>query len=223
MSQPDKWTQPDSCEYPDPLPRRKPGRPPFQWTDDIKAEILARIAAGETLRQVCRDEHMPEQTIVYELRARDREFAVAYARARDAQLEAWEDEILDIANDGTNDWVDREVARGRIERQVDREHIERSKLRCDQKRWIMSKRAPQRYGDAMRIEGELGLKAVIKAEPMSAEDWAKKHGAKIIDAAPTLAIPGALGKLTAPVRDDVDRQGDEDEPFAPDPGKRKIR
>jgi hypothetical protein len=218
MSQPGKWTQPDGYEYPEPLPRRKPGRPPFPWTDDLKAEILARIAAGETLRQVCRDDRMPEQTIVYELRARDREFAVAYARARDAQLEAWEDEILDIAENGSNDWIDREVARGRIERVVDREAIERSKLRCDQRKWIMSKRAPARYGDLVRLEGELAVKGVIKAEPMSAEDWAKKHGATIIEATPIRPVPGAISS-PPPCRDEP-KFGPA---FTPDPGKRKIR
>jgi hypothetical protein len=205
-------------------PGRKAGGKPFHWTEELKDEICRRIAEGETLRQICRDRHMPNHVVVYELRACDRAFGTAYARARDAQLESWEDELLDIAQDGTNDWVEREVARGRIERVLDREHYERSKLRCDILRWTMSKRAPQRYGDAMRIEGELTARAVIKAEPMSAEDWAKKHGANIIDATPLPAISGALGKPLQP-SSSTDIVKDEDEAdlsFVPDPGKRRI-
>jgi hypothetical protein len=161
---------------------------------------------------------MPSHVTVYEMRAADRGFATAYARARDAQLEAWEDELLDIAEDGSNDWIDREVARGRMERQPDREHIERSKLRCDQRKWLMSKRAPQRYGDLLRLEGELTARAVIKAEPMSAEDWAKKHGATVIEATSIRPVPGAIGS-SPPCRDEP-----KFEPaFTPDPGKREIR
>jgi hypothetical protein len=201
-----------------PPDRRDRGRPEFRWSDDIETEILDRITKGETLRQICRDEHMPSTFTVYKMRSNRPDFARAYARARDAQLEAWEDELLDIAEDGTTDWVDREVARGRIERQPDREHIERSKLRIDAKKWIMSKRAPQRYGDALRIEGEMTHKAVIKAEPMSAEDWAKKHGATVIEAQPVEAIPGVIGRGPEP----APARQDEPPAFTPDPGKGRI-
>jgi hypothetical protein len=174
---------------------RNPLNPRFKWTDELKQELLDRNAAGETCAQICRDDHMPEPLAVYKLRTADASFALRYAQARDAQLESWEDEIVDISSDGRNDWLEREFKSGRIEKVLDREHFERSRLRVDAKKWIMAKRNPARYGDAMRIEGDMGPRAIIKPEPLSPAAWAEKHGGVIIDqtvAKP--AIPGAIGR-----------------------------
>jgi hypothetical protein len=194
-------------------------RPRFPWTNDLKDEILGRIAKGETLRQIVRGKHMPSDFEIYELRRADAAFALSYAQARDQQLEVWEDELIDIAENGRNDWMEREMRSGRMERTLDREHFERSRLRVDARKWIMAKRAPQRYGDAMRIESDMGPRAIIKPEPLSPAAWAEKFGATIIDARAVKAVPSAIGE--APRRqygpDDAEVE------IAPrDPGKRQI-
>ena len=51
---------------------RKTGRP-SKYTPELAAEIARRLSDGEPLRQICRDEHMPHWTNIYEWMARDQE------------------------------------------------------------------------------------------------------------------------------------------------------
>lgn len=59
-------------------------------------------------------------------------------------MDAMADEILVIADDGTGDsWTDDDgVVR------TNHDVIARSKLRVDTRKWLMSKLAPKKYGDA---------------------------------------------------------------------------
>lgn len=85
------------------------------------------------------------------------EFVQQYARARDAQADALVDESLDIADDGSNDWMERRseaekgagVNTGWV---LNGEHVQRSKLRVEQRRWAASRLAPKRYGDKVMQE-----------------------------------------------------------------------
>jgi len=59
-----------------------------------------------------------------------------------------EDEFLEIADDGRNDWVEQRNAQGEvIGWEVNGEHIQRSRARLETRKWLMSKRAPRKYGD----------------------------------------------------------------------------
>lgn len=61
------------------------------------------------------------------------------------------EEILEIADDGTNDWMMRQGENGvALEPIVDHEHISRSKLRVDARKWLMAKMQPKKYGDYVR-------------------------------------------------------------------------
>ena len=76
---------------------KKTGRP-SKHTAEIAAEICERLSTGETMRQICRDEHMPHWTQVYEWLARDDSLSLRVARAREAGFDALAEEALDIAN-----------------------------------------------------------------------------------------------------------------------------
>jgi hypothetical protein len=68
------------------------------FTPELAAEICERIARGEPLRQICRDEHMPAFQRVYEWLAEDNDFAGRFARARDVGFDAIAAEALEIAD-----------------------------------------------------------------------------------------------------------------------------
>jgi hypothetical protein len=122
------------------------------YTPALADEICERIAAGETLKEICRDAHMPDEKTVRTWALEDREgFSPRYARARDLQLERWADELVEISDDGRNDWMERNG-----ETVVDHEHIQRSKLRSDNRKWLLSKLRPDRYGDRMEHVGAGG-------------------------------------------------------------------
>ena len=61
------------------------------------------------------------------------------------------DELLEIADDGRNDWMQR---RGNDERggcELNGEHIQRSRVRIDTRKWLLSKMLPKVYGDKSEV------------------------------------------------------------------------
>lgn len=122
--------------------------------------ILERLSRGESLLQIERDEGMPSIQRMIEWARSDR-WAEAYARARELGYTVEGERLLDIADNSQNDWVDREVASGRVERVLDREHMERTKLRIDTRKWILAKMLPRVYGDRVQLEGRLEVLAAF--------------------------------------------------------------
>lgn len=123
-----------------------------KFNETVADLICGRMAEGETLRQVCRDPAMPARSTVYRWLSRNPSFADHYARAREALVESWADEIIDIADDGTTDYVIKKGRNGAEYEAVDQEHIQRSRLRVDARRWLLSKLNPGQYGDHMEVE-----------------------------------------------------------------------
>ena len=122
------------------------GRPSI-YSEDLANEICRRLADGESTRQICRDDHMPAMSQIY-IWQRDRaDFQKRYAEAREIWLEHLAHEILDIGDDSQNDWMDRETRSGRIQRQPDRELTQRSQIRIEARKWLLSKLRPDKYGD----------------------------------------------------------------------------
>lgn len=110
---------------------------------------------GASLRAICTDDEMPAMSTVFRWLAEDsdegRAFSEQYARAREAQADTIFDEILAIADDGTNDYVEKLRADGEKDTAFDGEHVQRSRLRVDARKWMASKLAPKKYGDDMRL------------------------------------------------------------------------
>jgi hypothetical protein len=74
-------------------------------------------------------------------------FYTQYARAREVGYHKMADDILDMADDGRNDWEERQNKRGETFVALNREAVERSKLRVDTRKWLLSKALPKLYGD----------------------------------------------------------------------------
>jgi hypothetical protein len=122
------------------------------FSETVADLICGRMAEGETLRQVCRDPAMPSRSTVYRWLSKNPRFRDQYARARELLVEAWADEIIDIADDGTTDYVTKVGRNGHEYEAVDQEHIQRSRLRVDARRWLLSKLNPGQYGDHMEVQ-----------------------------------------------------------------------
>src|SRR3954452_13992490 len=125
------------------------GRPSV-FSEAIAAEICERLASGESLRVICRDDTMPGQTTVFRWLSEGRDgFREQYACAREAQADRFADEIIEIADDTSGDWIERD---GVVV--VDHEHIQRSKLRVDTRKWLMARMAPRKWGDKVVHSGD---------------------------------------------------------------------
>ena len=131
--------------------------------DQAKAdEICATIADGVSVRQAC-IEHGQNRSELYKWLRKNPDFADQYARAKEESAEPYAEEMLDIADDGRNDWEERENARtGETYIALNREAIERSRLRIETRKWIASKLKPKKYGDKVQhdVDGKLEITLV---------------------------------------------------------------
>src|SRR6185503_2410404 len=118
------------------------------YSREIADQILSQMAEGMTLREICKQPGMPSAPTVRRWVVADLDgIAERYVRARDAQANHWADEILEIANDGSNDWMQLQTERGNVKTVLDREHVQRSALRIDARKWLLAKLHPQLFGE----------------------------------------------------------------------------
>lgn len=126
----------------------KVGRP-TKYSQELANLICENLAIGQSLRTVCLKEDMPSIATVFNWFKVYPDFLVQYARATEERSEAMAEDILDIADDGTNDWMEingRDVP--------DQEAIQRSKLRVEARKWLMSKMKPKKYGDKVDLTSD---------------------------------------------------------------------
>lgn len=126
---------------------------PSDFTQEIADAICERLADGESLRTICTAEDMPNKATVFRWLANNDAFRDQYASAREAQADALFDEILDISDDGSNDWMERKNSDGQnIGWMENGEALRRSALRVDARKWIAGKLRPKKYGDKLELE-----------------------------------------------------------------------
>lgn len=97
---------------------------------------------------------MPAPSTVCKWLAQNEAFREQYARARELQADAIFDETLDIADDATNDWMERYSKEDQsLGWQLNGEHVQRSKLRIETRKWMAGKLRPKKYGEKITHEG----------------------------------------------------------------------
>ncbi len=118
-----------------------------------------RIAAGESVRQITTDKKagMTERNFYYMLRAGDDDLFQRYARAREIQADRMAEEILEIADDATNDFMERRGKDGRKKVEFNSENVNRSRLRIDTRKWLAGKLKPKVYGDKQAVDVNHGV------------------------------------------------------------------
>jgi hypothetical protein len=129
------------------------GRPTL-YTEEIGQKICARLAEGESLRSVCNSEDMPHESTVRSW-ALDPEHPIStqYIRAREVGYLKMADELVEISDDGSNDWIERNYGDDKPPGwQVNGEHVTRSRLRVDTRKWLLSKALPKVFGDKITAE-----------------------------------------------------------------------
>lgn len=136
------------------------------YSEEVASTICERIAEGESLRCICDDETMPALRTVFDWLADDRyaAFRTKYARAREVQADTLFDEMIDIADDGRNDWMEKRDEDGaNIGWKENGEALRRSDLRIKTRQWMASKLLPKKYGDKLdlNVDGQLKLTPTI--------------------------------------------------------------
>ncbi|MCG7509353.1 terminase small subunit protein [Mesorhizobium retamae] len=131
---------------------------PTKYSQKMADLICDQITEGRSLRSICRDEDMPNTATVFRWLARHEDFAKLYAHARDAQADALVDEMIDIADDGSNDWMEQRGRDGEVTGWKENgESLKRSALRLSTRQWIAEKLKPKKYGNKVALtDGEGG-------------------------------------------------------------------
>jgi hypothetical protein len=101
--------------------------------------------------------------------ARHKEFSDQYAYARDAQADVLFDEVLDIVDDASNDYMSSVDDEGGLAYKLMGENIQRSRLRMDARKWMAGKLRPKKYGDKLELSGDPSSPLQVVIQKFTAE------------------------------------------------------
>lgn len=128
-----------------------PAGRPSTYTQELADEICSQLADGLSLRTICKPDDMPDKATVFRWIRTHEEFRDQYAKAKEESADALFEEILDIADDSSNDWMERN-GKDSEGYQLNGEALQRSRLRVDTRKWALSKLKPKKYGDKVQTE-----------------------------------------------------------------------
>ena len=167
---------------------RSVGRPSL-YSPELAARFCERMIDGESLRSICRDESMPCASSIALWRRQHAEFSAQYEIAREIRADLGFDDIQEVADNGTNDWMEVHDPENPGYR-ANGEHIQRSRLRVDTMKWRLARMNPKQYGEksAHELSGPNGGAIPVRDET---------PGLGAVKA----ALAGMLVRASAPTRD----------------------
>src|SRR5260221_3758671 len=120
--------------------------------------VLVDLSRGLSVRKLCaigraEDANFPGWEAIFDWIGQSESFAHQYARARTQGCESIADELFVIADDHSEDHtVVMSEKTGELITVTDHEHINRSRLRADVRKWYLSKIVPKIYGDRLEVD-----------------------------------------------------------------------
>ena len=175
------------------------GRPTI-FTQELADDICDRVAAGETIAAICREEEMPDRTTIWRWMRATPEFAEQLQYAIELRCDHWVDETIEISDDSKDDTIEVVTDEGELKIFPNTAKIQRDRLRVDTRKWAACKLYRRRYGDHVVQEhtgkdgGPIQSQTIDRTPRMTRDEW-------LINAANDLKRPDIAG--------DVD--GDDDE------------
>lgn len=120
------------------------------YSKELADKICELLAEGNSLRKICAVDGMPAVSTVIGWHIQNREgFSEHYTRARQIGYETLADAILDESDDASNDVTgELEMPNGVA--------VQRSRLKVDTRKWLLSKCLPKIYGDKLEHSGPDG-------------------------------------------------------------------
>ena len=125
------------------------------YTQELAQHITRLMMQGYSARMVSCMEGMPDSDTISAWAIDHPEFAMAIMKARAYRAQHMADEIIDIADNSTNDYMEVHSKWGGQEFRGWRENgeaVRRSALRVDVRKFLMSKLYPRLYGDSIKFE-----------------------------------------------------------------------
>lgn len=114
--------------------------------------VLDEIAEnGNSARRACVIVGLDRKKF-FQLIKEDEEKRNQYTRACEERSDLIFDEILEIADDGSEDSITVNKKGGESYEVLNKEFVERSKLRIDARKWALGKMQPKKYGDKVDVD-----------------------------------------------------------------------
>lgn len=143
------------------------------YNDSQASEICERLSEGETLSQICRDEHMPSRDAVYKWIKAYPEFEQQIARARSQGFDALGEACIDIAFSQPE-----RTPAGT----VDSGDVQLRKMRVWATLELLKRWDPKRYGDRLELAGDenapLAVQHTLDVSKLSTQALAELMAAK---------------------------------------------
>lgn len=146
---------------------RKTGRPP-KYTKELGERICRRIAAGESLVDILKDEPSVRRETVWDWSRTNPEFSNAYIQARLDQTRSWADQIVSIADDIQQDYL----RDGRGNPVLDqsgkpifiKESPQRTRQRIETRQWLIERINQKEYGQKQTVDVNMNVQGKDDAE-----------------------------------------------------------
>jgi hypothetical protein len=141
---------------------------PTTYTQELADNICEQLALGYSLRTVCKPDNMPCIASIFNWFRTQPGFLEQYEKAKQESTDAMAEDLLDIADNGTNDYMEYEDRNGNLGWKINGENIQRSRLRADTRKWLMAKMKPKKYGD--KIDMTTNGENINKAKELTDEE-----------------------------------------------------
>lgn len=133
---------------------------PTDYTEELAQEICDRLADGESLLNILRDDGMPSRQTIYRwLRDIDKQsFCDNYAQARESGADRHFDELYETAL------------------KAEPETVQVAKLQIDTMKWRLARQLPKKYGDRLEVDQKTELSGHVTMDLDQAQQILLQHG-----------------------------------------------
>ena len=153
---------------------------PTDYTPELAARLCAKLAEGKSVRTACKDADMPCSSTVFVWLSKHPDFVEQYTRAKEESAEAHSEDMLDISDDATNDYMaTMSDEDGGLAYKLNGENIQRSRLRVETRKWLASKLKPKKYGEKLTQEHTGANGGPIQYETLSTDELLAKAKAML--------------------------------------------
>jgi hypothetical protein len=132
------------------------------YSQEIADALCELIADSKSVREICALSEMPAKSTIFKWLREQPAFSDQYARAREFQAEGFADELIEIADDTSDDVTGEFNMPNSVA-------VQRAKLRVETRKWVACKLLPKKYGDRLGLkhEGEIGITSILVPDRIS--------------------------------------------------------
>lgn len=136
-----------------------PAGRPTKYSTTLATEICARLAEGEPITKITKEEHMPGQSTVYRWLIDNDQFREMYESARKDGAHTLASQIQEIADQEPLKVFDEQG-----NQRYDSGSISYNKLRMEARKWLAAKYLPRVYGDRNILAGDAEAPLEVKQD-----------------------------------------------------------